>query len=94
MATAQQEIRLFSLPELEPVLILHAGFPSRITALGIAVGNGSLIVGGNEGSIRTWKLDLLRTGLQRIALDWAPASEHALTPDQPGLRARIVSQPR
>jgi WD40 repeat protein len=94
VATAQQEIRLFSLPELEPVLILHAGFPSRITALGIAVGNGSLIVGGNEGSIRTWKLDLLRTGLQRIALDWAPAPEHALTPDQPGLRARIVSQPR
>jgi WD40 repeat protein len=94
VATAQQEIRLFSLPELEPVLILHAGFPSRITALGIAVGNGSLIIGGNEGSIRTWKLDLLRTGLQRIGLDWSPAPEQAVAPDQPGLRARIVSQPR
>jgi len=94
VATGQHEIRLYRLPELEPILILHAGFPSRITALGIAVGNGSLMIGGNEGSVRTWKLDLLRTGLQKLNLDWAPVPTHAVAPDQLDLRVRMVSQPR
>jgi WD40 repeat protein len=94
VVTGQHEIQLFRLPELEPVLILHAGFPSRITALAIAVGNGSLMIGGNEGSIRTWKLDLLRTGLQRLHLDWSPAPAPAVAPNQTNLRVRMVSQPR
>ncbi len=94
LATDGHDIRLFSLPTARHLLTLHARFPSRITSLAITPGNASLLAGGVEGSMRAWRLDRLRLGLRDLGLDWDESSPLALTPNQPELRVRIVSQPR
>jgi WD40 repeat protein len=94
LATDRHDIRLFSLPSARHLLTLHAEFPTRITSLAITPGNASLLAGGVEGSMRAWRLDRLRLGLRELGLDWDESSPLALTPDQPELRVRIVSQPR
>lgn len=94
LATDQHDIRLFSLPSAHHLLTLHAKFPNRITSLAITPGNASLLAGGVEGGMRAWRLDRLRHGLRELGLDWDARSPLALTPNQPELRVRIVSQPR
>lgn len=98
IASSDQEIHLFTLPGASHVLTLHGRFPTRVTALGITHGNATLFACGVEGSIRTWQLDRLRAELRSLQLDWLPAPPQGTAPatpeSRPGLRVRIVPQPR
>lgn len=91
----RHDVQLITLPELTEAFTLHSRFPARITALGMDHDNATLVAGGNEGSVRTWRLARLAKELVARDLGWPPGPLPPDSPQPPApLQVKIVHQPR